>query len=57
MDRRTLLANSRLSHGRKKATVVLLEWVQGMDQEVDLHDKLRLLERFSHDPKPLKMIF
>ena len=24
-----------------KATVVLLEWVQGMDQEVDLHDKLR----------------
>jgi len=40
-----------------KATVVLLEWVQGMDQEVDLHDKLRLLERFSHDPRPLKMIF
>ena len=31
-----------------KATVVLLEWVQGMDQEVDLNGKLRFTGKVLH---------
>ena len=33
--------------------MLLLEWFQGIDQEFDLNDKLRLTVRFTHDPKPL----